>query len=82
MKKRPLTCAFVNKLDKDVTLPARRGPKAARRPSVRAAYCLSSDDYGCCNCLHNNNKYNAIKSRYESKTICLQPSYLARVSMF
>jgi hypothetical protein len=39
--KRPLTCAFVNKLDKDVTLPSRRGPKAARRRGVRGGLCLS-----------------------------------------
>jgi hypothetical protein len=41
MMKRPLTCAFVNKLDKDVTLPARRGPKAARRRALWGGLCLS-----------------------------------------
>ena len=41
MIKRPLTCAFVNKLDKDVTLPARRGPKAARRRALWGGLCLS-----------------------------------------
>ncbi len=33
-------CWSLNRLDKAVTLPRRRGPKAARRCSVRAALCL------------------------------------------
>jgi hypothetical protein len=33
-------CWSLNRLDKAVTLPRRRGPKAARRLSVRAALCL------------------------------------------
>jgi len=44
---------------------------------------LSSPDGYDANCSStNNNKYNAIKSRYEFKTVCLQPSYLARIPMF
>ena len=31
----------MNRLDKGVTLPSRRGPKAARRRSVRGGLCLS-----------------------------------------
>ena len=39
--KKALTCGFVNKLDKRATLPRKRGPKAARRWSVRGGLCLS-----------------------------------------
>ena len=39
--KKALTCGFVNKLDKRATLRRRRGPKAARRQSLRGGLCLS-----------------------------------------
>ena len=39
--KKALTCGFVNLLDKRATLPRKRGPKAARRWSVRGGLCLS-----------------------------------------
>ena len=39
--KRALTCGFVNELDKGATLRRRRGPKAARRQSLRGGLCLS-----------------------------------------
>ena len=39
--KRLLTCGFVYELDKAATLRRRRGPKAARRQSLRGGLCLS-----------------------------------------
>ena len=39
--KRLLTCGFVYRLDKRATLRRRRGPKAARRQSLRGGLCLS-----------------------------------------
>ena len=39
--KRPLTCGFVRKFDRCFTLRRRRGPKAARRQSLRGGLCLS-----------------------------------------
>ena len=39
--KRLLTCGFVYRLDKAATLRRRRGPKAARRQSLRGGLCLS-----------------------------------------
>ena len=39
--KKALNRIFVYELDKGATLPARRGPKAARRRAVRGGLCLS-----------------------------------------
>ena len=39
--KKALTCGFVSLLDKRSTLRRRRGPKAARRQSLRGGLCLS-----------------------------------------
>jgi len=39
--KKALNRTFVYQLDKGATLPARRGPKAARRRGVRGGLCLS-----------------------------------------
>ncbi len=39
--KKALTCGFVSVLDKRSTLRRRRGPKAARRQSLRGGLCLS-----------------------------------------
>ena len=41
MTKKALNSTFVNRFDKLATLPARRGPKAARRRAVRGGLCLS-----------------------------------------
>ena len=41
MMKKALTCGFVSRFDNGITLPRRRGPKAARRWSVRGGLCLS-----------------------------------------
>jgi len=41
MIKKALNSTFVNQFDKLATLPARRGPKAARRRAVRGGLCLS-----------------------------------------
>ena len=41
MKKRGLTCGFVNRLDKGITLPASRGAEAALRGVFRVGLCLS-----------------------------------------
>ena len=69
----------VDKLDR---LPARRGPKAARRRALRAALCLSSDDSDPYNCRSYNYKYNTIKSRYESQVVCIQSNELERIRVF
>ena len=39
--KKALSCGFVSLLDKTSTLRRRRGPKAARRQSLRGGLCLS-----------------------------------------
>ena len=65
--------------DKCIRLPARRGPKAARRRALRAALCLSSDDSNPYSCRSHNNKYNAIKSRYESQVVRIQSNELGRI---
>jgi len=41
MIKKALNSTFVSIFDKGITLPARRGPKAARRRAVRGGLCLS-----------------------------------------
>lgn len=41
MKKRGLTCGYVNRLDRGITLPASRGAEAALRGVFRVGLCLS-----------------------------------------
>jgi hypothetical protein len=56
----------INPLDTPITLRLRRGPKAARSRSVGTGYCLTLMLSALMLI-----SYQSIKSRYESKALCL-----------